>query len=237
MTSHRDMCFTLKPGNTLFGTCSNLVSTACAFLGCFLEAQPNQPKHLSFLTTRPRRTECVRLKNFVVEAQIMGNTIKYCGVYDFAFGNGGKNGEGIYIGTSSTQVSKMFDVPMPSCNNFVCDVQTLAKEVIASYQQSPIGVQNSHFSTHVRGSLSPRKRSWLQKQSCVRPTKHFCALHLAQGRRYFLYRLTDSLTRAEPNRPGTLCPKSGTLTVGPIKYVLRRLQLMSNLYGQGMPGH
>lgn len=51
------------------------------------------------------RTECVRLKNYVVNAEITGNSIKYCGVYDFAFNEGGKNGEGIYIGTSSTQVT------------------------------------------------------------------------------------------------------------------------------------
>ena len=49
-------------------------------------------------------TECVRLKNFVTNAQIMDNTIKYCGVYDFAFNEGGQNGEGVYIGTSNKQV-------------------------------------------------------------------------------------------------------------------------------------
>lgn len=53
---------------------------------------------------RSYSTECVRLKNFVTNAQIMDNTIKYCGVYDFAFNEGGQNGEGIYIGTSNTQV-------------------------------------------------------------------------------------------------------------------------------------
>lgn len=53
-----------------------------------------------------RSTECVRLKNFVTNAQIMDNTIKYCGVYDFAFQHGGQNGEGVYIGTSSTQVRR-----------------------------------------------------------------------------------------------------------------------------------
>lgn len=54
------------------------------------------------------RGECVRLKNFVVNANIADNTIQHCGMYDFEFaGNsttGGKNGEGIYIGTSSNQV-------------------------------------------------------------------------------------------------------------------------------------
>lgn len=52
------------------------------------------------------RTECVRLKNFVVEAKIQDNNIRHCGMYDFAFGEGGFNGEGIYIGTSSSQVGR-----------------------------------------------------------------------------------------------------------------------------------
>ena len=54
------------------------------------------------------RGECVRLKNFVVNASITDNTIAHCGIYDFVFPdnttNTGKNGEGIYIGTSSKQV-------------------------------------------------------------------------------------------------------------------------------------
>ena len=49
------------------------------------------------------RGECVRLKNFVVNADVSGNTIQHCGLYDYEFGDG-KNGEGIYIGTSTNQV-------------------------------------------------------------------------------------------------------------------------------------
>ncbi|CAM9780013.1 unnamed protein product, partial [Laminaria digitata] len=49
--------------------------------------------------------ECVRLKNFVINANITDNTIQHCGMYDFEFGDSssGKNGEGVYIGTSSNQ--------------------------------------------------------------------------------------------------------------------------------------
>ncbi|CAB1118084.1 unnamed protein product [Ectocarpus sp. CCAP 1310/34] len=47
--------------------------------------------------------ECVRLKDSVVNAQVTGNTISNCGVHDFMFNSGDKNGEGVYIGTSSTQ--------------------------------------------------------------------------------------------------------------------------------------
>ncbi|CAN0465717.1 unnamed protein product, partial [Hapterophycus canaliculatus] len=50
------------------------------------------------------RGECVRLKDFVINAAIMGNTIEKCGIHDYEFESGDKNGEGVYIGTSSTQV-------------------------------------------------------------------------------------------------------------------------------------
>lgn len=87
----------------------------------------------TFVTLRSFRTECVRLKNFVVEAEITGNTIKYCGVYDFAYGDGGKNGEGIYIGTSSTQVSRGWE----GCYFFypvlAIDVHANITEPIVSY--------------------------------------------------------------------------------------------------------
>ncbi|WP_020409708.1 DUF1565 domain-containing protein [Hahella ganghwensis] len=47
--------------------------------------------------------ECVRLRYYVTEAEIFDNTFYNCGVYDFKFNNGGKNGEAIYVGTSSNQ--------------------------------------------------------------------------------------------------------------------------------------
>lgn len=47
--------------------------------------------------------ECIRLRYFVQNSEIANSTIRNCGVHDFLFNAGGKNGEGIYIGTSSTQ--------------------------------------------------------------------------------------------------------------------------------------
>ena len=47
--------------------------------------------------------ECIRLRYFVRGAHIHHNTIQNCGVWDFVFRDGGKNGEGIYLGTSSEQ--------------------------------------------------------------------------------------------------------------------------------------
>ena len=47
--------------------------------------------------------ECVRLRYFTTGSEIADNTITNCGVADFRFGRGGKNGEGIYIGTAPEQ--------------------------------------------------------------------------------------------------------------------------------------
>jgi hypothetical protein len=47
--------------------------------------------------------ECIRLRYFIQHANIHNNTIQHCGVHDFVFHAGGKNGEGVYVGTSSNQ--------------------------------------------------------------------------------------------------------------------------------------
>ena len=47
--------------------------------------------------------ECIRLRYFVQQANIHHNTISNCGIYDFVLNGGGKNGEGIYIGTAADQ--------------------------------------------------------------------------------------------------------------------------------------
>ncbi len=55
------------------------------------------------MTFRNAGGECIRLRYLVTEAEIAGSTIERCGVWDFAFADGGKNGEGIYIGTAPEQ--------------------------------------------------------------------------------------------------------------------------------------
>src|SRR6266508_1842739 len=49
--------------------------------------------------------ECVRLRYFAQHNEISGSVVTNCGVHDFRFGAGGKNGEGIYIGTAPEQRS------------------------------------------------------------------------------------------------------------------------------------
>lgn len=47
--------------------------------------------------------ECVRLRYLVTRADVADNHIGPCGVYDFRFDDGGKNGEGVYVGTAPEQ--------------------------------------------------------------------------------------------------------------------------------------
>lgn len=47
--------------------------------------------------------ECLRLRYLVTNAEIKNNEIRNCGVLDFQFQGGGKNGEGIYLGTAPEQ--------------------------------------------------------------------------------------------------------------------------------------
>lgn len=50
------------------------------------------------------RGECIRLRYFSQQNEIAYNTITRCGVGDFSYNGGGKNGEGIYIGTAPEQL-------------------------------------------------------------------------------------------------------------------------------------
>lgn len=47
--------------------------------------------------------ECIRMRYFAQGNEIAGNRITNCGILDFRFDDGGKNGEGIYIGTAPEQ--------------------------------------------------------------------------------------------------------------------------------------
>lgn len=47
--------------------------------------------------------ECLRLRSFITNAEVVGNKIEGCGRHDFMFPSSSVNGEAIYIGTSSNQ--------------------------------------------------------------------------------------------------------------------------------------
>jgi hypothetical protein len=48
--------------------------------------------------------ECVRLRYQAQRNEIAYSSIENCGIYDFVYKDGGKNGEGIYIGTAPEQL-------------------------------------------------------------------------------------------------------------------------------------
>nr|WP_202539191.1 right-handed parallel beta-helix repeat-containing protein [Streptomyces sp. SID8379] len=58
---------------------------------------------VTHMTLKNAADECLRLRYLVTGADISDNTISDCGVADFRFGGGGKNGEGIYLGTAPEQ--------------------------------------------------------------------------------------------------------------------------------------
>ncbi len=55
------------------------------------------------LTLKNAGSECLRFRYFVTDSEISYSSISNCGVYDFRFQSGKKNGEAIYIGTSVNQ--------------------------------------------------------------------------------------------------------------------------------------
>ncbi|MFI5593902.1 DUF1565 domain-containing protein [Amycolatopsis sp. NPDC051758] len=55
------------------------------------------------MTFRNAGEECVRLRDLVTRAEVAHNRITGCGVWDFRFDDGGKVGEGIYLGTAPEQ--------------------------------------------------------------------------------------------------------------------------------------
>lgn len=55
------------------------------------------------MTFRNSGGEALRLRYFIEGAEVAYNVFENMGVYDFKFNEGGKNGEAVYIGTSSNQ--------------------------------------------------------------------------------------------------------------------------------------
>ena len=74
-------------------------------------AQGTQPKQgvkgvrLYKLLVKNAGGECIRFRYFAEQNEISNNTVENCGAYDFIFNQGGKNGEGIYIGTAPEQLA------------------------------------------------------------------------------------------------------------------------------------
>jgi len=74
-----------------------------------------------FILSTNNSGECVRLKNNVINAEILDNTIYNCGIHDYEFESEDKNGEGIYIGTSSNQASLVTIIKLVQDNILTLD--------------------------------------------------------------------------------------------------------------------
>ena len=57
------------------------------------------------MTLKNAGGECMRFRYFATKNEVASNTVTNCGVYDFKFNAGGKNGEGVYIGTAPEQLT------------------------------------------------------------------------------------------------------------------------------------
>ncbi|CAM9466770.1 unnamed protein product, partial [Ectocarpus sp. 4 AP-2014] len=68
--------------------------------------------------------ECIRLRDHVTYAEVYNNHITDCGIYDYREDGDGKNGEGVYVGTSSSQWdndNNWDDVPDVCTGNIIRD--------------------------------------------------------------------------------------------------------------------
>ncbi|MEJ7732417.1 MAG: hypothetical protein WKG00_24830 [Polyangiaceae bacterium] len=79
--------------------------------------------------------ECVRLRYLATDCEIGWTTISRCGVHDFEYAGGGKNGEGVYIGTAPEQLAdgkNPTDEPDVSTGNWVhdCTFDTQGNECV-----------------------------------------------------------------------------------------------------------
>jgi len=75
------------------------------FMSNCISYEIGRSSNCSQILTDSYQRGSVRLKNNVINAEISDNIIKNCGIHDYEFESDDKNGEGIYIGTSSKQVS------------------------------------------------------------------------------------------------------------------------------------
>ncbi|CAN0407229.1 unnamed protein product, partial [Ectocarpus sp. 12 AP-2014] len=94
--------------------------------------------------------ECIRLRDHVTYAEVYGNTITDCGIYDFREEDTeGKNGEGVYIGTSSSQWD---DGDNWSDGPDVCEGITVRDNFIRTKGNEGIEVKEGTIDTLIEGN-------------------------------------------------------------------------------------
>ncbi|KKR81154.1 MAG: Secreted protein [Candidatus Daviesbacteria bacterium GW2011_GWA1_41_61] len=111
------------------------------------------------MTLKNAGGECIRLRYFAQNNEIAGNTITNCGVYDFKFNGGGKNGEGIYIGTAPEQLGdgkNPTSDPDQSNGNFIHDntIDTQGNECVDIKEAASANMMENNKCTGQKDSNS-----------------------------------------------------------------------------------
>ncbi|MDO8498933.1 MAG: DUF1565 domain-containing protein [bacterium] len=110
------------------------------------------------MTIKNSAGECVRLRYFAQNNEVSHNNIQNCGVDDFLFNGGGKNGEGIYIGTAPEQLKDRKNPtadPDQSNNNWIHDnnINTQGNECVDIKEASSGNIVENNKCT---GQMDPK---------------------------------------------------------------------------------
>ncbi len=93
--------------------------------------------------------ECVRLRYFARSNEIADSEIKNCGIYDFRFDGGSKNGEGIYIGTAPEQLA---DGKNPTADPDVSTGNVIRNNTIETHGNECVDIKESSVKNLVEGN-------------------------------------------------------------------------------------
>ena len=115
--------------------------------------------HIQGMKLRNAGDECVRLRYLVTGADVSGNRVGPCGVHDFVFAGGGKNGEAVYVGTAPEQqgANGAPDArPDVSTGNRIHDnlIDTRGNECVDIKENSTANVVERNFCTGQRDPQS-----------------------------------------------------------------------------------
>lgn len=102
--------------------------------------------HISRVTLRNAGGECVRFRFNVSYSSIKDSSISNCGVHDFQFDKGGKNGEGVYVGTS---INQWDDGKNPTSDPDVSNNNVFARNVINTQANECIEMKEGAHSNRI----------------------------------------------------------------------------------------
>jgi hypothetical protein len=99
--------------------------------------------------------ECVRMRYFAKNNEISNSVIRNCGIHDFRFGDGGKNGEGIYIGTAPEQLK---DGKNPTSDPDESSGNHIHHNIIETYGNECVDIKEASFDNLVEHNVCRAQR-------------------------------------------------------------------------------